>query len=116
MFMRLYLAIAFLLAATAARADDVTCDKAVTQNDLNICAEDDYKAADKALNDAWNGLDGAAKTKLRPEQRGWIAARDAKCKSVAAEAEGGSMYPLLYFGCMAERTKARTRQLRATFP
>lgn len=109
--MRSYALAALLFAATPALADDVKCDNATTQNDLNICAEDDYKAADKALNDAWNALPDATKARLRPEQRGWVSARDAKCKSVASEAEGGSMYPLLYFGCMAERAKARTREL-----
>lgn len=104
--------LALLLAPAAARADE-DCNNATNQNQLNACAEDNYNEADKALNEAWIALPDTAKAKLRQEQHGWIAARDAKCKAVAAEAEGGSMYPLLYFGCMAERTKARTRALEA---
>ena len=104
------LAAAVLLApAAAARADE--CDHATTQNELNTCAEDNWHAADKDLNDAWVALAEDLRAKLRPEQRDWIAARDRKCKATAAEAEGGSMYPLLYFGCMTEETKTRTRWL-----
>lgn len=102
---------AFLLAATTAQADD--CDHAATQNALNMCAEDNYKQADQDLNTAWAALPDDSKTRLRPGQRDWIAARDSKCKATAAEAEGGSMYPLLYFGCMTDETRARTRKLRA---
>ena len=110
--MRWRLATAFLLAATAARAD-IDCDNAKNQNELNTCAEDNYRAADKTMNELWAALDEATRIKLRPGQRAWIAARDVKCKATADEAEGGSMYPLLYFGCMTDQTRERTRWLRA---
>jgi uncharacterized protein YecT (DUF1311 family) len=112
--MRAVLAIVFSLACTPALAD--ACDRATTQNQLNTCAEDSYKQADSDLNDAWSALPEATRTKLRPEQRDWIAARDKKCKAAAAEAEGGSMYPLLYFGCLTDETKARAHTLRARMP
>ncbi len=108
------LAVVFALACTPASADD--CDHATTQNALNTCAEDNWHAADKDLNDAWGALGEDLRAKLRPEQRAWIAARDGKCKGAAAEAEGGSMYPLLYFGCMTDETRTRTRVLRARTP
>lgn len=104
------LAIVFMLAGTPALADD--CDRATNQNQLNTCAEDNYKQADSDLNQAWSALPDGTRTKLRPEQRDWIAARDKKCKDDAAEAEGGSMQPLLYFGCMTDETKKRTRWLQ----
>jgi uncharacterized protein YecT (DUF1311 family) len=109
--MRALLFAAALLVPVAARADE--CDRATTQNRLNTCAEDRYKQADKELNDTWRALPDATKTRFRQPQRDWIAARDAKCKSAAAEAEGGSMQPLLYFGCLADQTKERTRWLKA---
>jgi uncharacterized protein YecT (DUF1311 family) len=109
--MRAVLIALFLLAASPARADP--CDHAINQNELNTCAEDNYRAADKALNDTWAALDAPARAKLRPGQRAWIAERDRKCKATASEAEGGSMYPLLYFGCLTDWTKERTRWLRA---
>lgn len=109
--MRAVLTAFFLLAAAPALADE--CDHAVSQNQLNSCAEDNYKAADKALNDAWSDLPDAAKAKLRNAQRDWIAQRETHCKTTASEAEGGSMYPLLYFGCLADKAKDRTRWLKA---
>jgi len=110
--MRTLLTIALLLAAVPARADE-DCNKATNQNEINRCAEDNYTAADRALNEAWGRLPDGAKAKLRVEERDWISRRDAACKAEAAESEGGSMYPTLLFGCMAERTKARTRELRS---
>ena len=104
-------AAALLLLPAAAQADD--CDRATNQNRLNTCAEDRYKQADSELNDVWTALPGALKSKYRRQQRGWIAARDAKCRSAAAEAEGGSMQPLLYFDCLADQTRERTRWLKA---
>lgn len=109
--MRLFATIALLvLAATAARADD--CDKAVVQNDLNQCAQDRYDAADRALNDVWRALPDARKTALRGGERAWIARRDADCKEEAAENEGGSIYPMVYFGCMEKKTRDRADWLK----
>jgi uncharacterized protein YecT (DUF1311 family) len=110
--MRTVLTIALLLAAVPAYADE-DCNKATNQNEINRCAEDNYNAADRALNDAWGRLPDAVKTKLRGEERDWIARRDAACKAEAAESEGGSMYPTLLFSCMAEKTKARTKALQS---
>jgi uncharacterized protein YecT (DUF1311 family) len=109
--MRMLVAAMFALAAGAARADD--CDKAVVQNDINRCAQGRYDAADRELNGAWRALPDSTKTSLREEERDWIARRDAACKAEAAESEGGSMYPTLYFGCMEKKTRERTRVLRA---
>jgi uncharacterized protein YecT (DUF1311 family) len=111
-FMRTFLTIAVLLACAPAHADE-DCNKATNQNEINRCAQDNYNAADRALNDAWSRLPGDVKAKLRGEERDWIARRDAACKAEAAESEGGSIYPTLLFSCMAEKTKARTRDLHA---
>jgi uncharacterized protein YecT (DUF1311 family) len=110
--MRTFLTIALLLAAAPACADE-DCNKATNQNEINRCAEDNYNEADRTLNDVWGRLPDAAKAKLRAGERDWIARRDAACKAEAAESEGGSIYPTLLFSCMAEKTKARTRELRA---
>jgi uncharacterized protein YecT (DUF1311 family) len=106
---------ASLLACTPAFADE-DCNKATSQNEINRCAEDNYNAADRALNDAWTRLPDAVKSKLRGEERDWIARRDTACKAEASESEGGSMYPTLLFGCMAEKTTARIRALEAKKP
>ena len=113
--MRLFATTALLLlASTAAQAD--ACDKAVVQNDLNQCAQDRYDAADRALNEAWRALPDVKKTALRGEERAWIARRDAGCKEEAAENEGGSIYPMVYFGCMEKKTRERTKALKSSHP
>jgi uncharacterized protein YecT (DUF1311 family) len=112
--MRLFATTALLLASTAAQADE--CDKAAVQTDINRCTQARYEAADKELNDAWRALPQATRSSLLKDERDWIAERDAGCKSEAAESEGGSIYPTMYFGCMAEKTKARTRELRRRRP
>jgi uncharacterized protein YecT (DUF1311 family) len=113
--MRLFATIALLLlASTAARADD--CDKAVVQTDINRCAQARYETADKELNAAWRALPDVKKTSLRGEERAWIARRDADCKAEAAENEGGSIYPTVYFGCMEQKTRERMKALRSSHP
>ena len=111
---QLAIAALLLLAPAAARADE--CDKAVVQNDINRCAQDRYDAADRALNDAWRALPDATKASLREEERAWIARRDAQCKEEAAESEGGSIYPTLYYGCMETKTRERIRALKSSHP
>ena len=110
--MRTILAVALLLACTPACAGE-DCNKATNQNEINRCAEDNYNGADRALNDAWGRLPDAAKAKLRDEERAWIARRDGDCKAEAAESEGGSIYPTLYFGCLEKKTRERTVRLKS---
>lgn len=108
---------ALFFAYPPARADDATCDKATNQNELNACAQDNYAAADRTLNETYHSLtarlDAAGKARLISDERGWIARRDGECKAEAAQNEGGSIYPLVYFGCLTEKTKARTKELQA---
>ena len=106
--------LALLFAATAARADP--CDHATTQTELNVCAAENYRTADEALNETWTGLGRAAQARLRTGQRGWLADRETKCRSLAAEAKGGTIYPLLYFGCLTDWTRERVRWLKAHAP
>jgi uncharacterized protein YecT (DUF1311 family) len=119
--------LAMLAAAVPAAAeDDIDCNKALGQQDMNLCAEKDFEAADAELNTVWkearktakamdaeqrDELKGADKA-LLAAQRGWIAYRDAQCELAGFEARGGSMEPMLVSGCMAELTRARTRQLK----
>lgn len=98
--------------ATEPRID---CKNAMAQQDMNICADRDFQAADRALNAAYRkltaGLDAHEKELLVAAQRAWIAFRDKECTYYASQSEGGSIYPLLYSGCLRELTNARTRQI-----
>lgn len=101
-----------LLAAPAVAGE---CDNAQDQNTMNRCAADAYGRADAVLNKTYKsvmaGLDDHSKDLLRASQREWVKFRDAECTYLNAANEGGSIYPLVYNGCLTDLTKARTKQL-----
>jgi len=108
-------------------APNVDCGNAMTQLDMNICAQRDHATADTALNAQYaltrkamadidagleSNLQGAAKG-LLAAQRAWIAYRDAECETEGFQARGGSMEPMLVSGCLAQLTIKRTAELKA---
>ncbi|MFP5076905.1 lysozyme inhibitor LprI family protein [Rhizobium sp. YIM 134829] len=121
-----------LLPASAGAQDApaVACSEAVTQADMTICARQDYGEADQALNTAYRnamtraiamdkdladlgeGMTGAAEA-LRAAQRAWIPYRDGQCALVGFSARGGSMEPMLVAQCLADLSRARTKELDA---
>jgi uncharacterized protein YecT (DUF1311 family) len=120
-------AFALPLLLLAAQPRDVNCDEAVTQADMNECAAREFIAADVDLNAAWGeflqyareidaepppGDDRpGAEARMRRAQRAWVTFRDEHCAVAGYEARGGSMESMVYDGCRAELTRARTRQL-----
>jgi uncharacterized protein YecT (DUF1311 family) len=88
-----------------------------SQNGLNRCAEDAYKKADEALNAAYKQAmqrlkdDQDTAKLLIAAQKSWIAFRDAECTFANAANAGGSIYPMVYAGCLSRLTKARTAAL-----
>ncbi len=92
-------ALSLLLCCTAsanAQQPEPDCRKAVTQMDLNICADQDYRAADAELNKTYRlavaamqatdkelgDIDAAyagALEALKKAQRAWIGYRDGQC-------------------------------------
>lgn len=101
----------------------------MTQMDLNICADQDYRAADAELNKTYRlavaamqatdkelgDIDAAyagALEALKKAQRAWIGYRDGQCELAGFEAGGGSMEPMLVSGCLAELTRKRTAELK----
>jgi uncharacterized protein YecT (DUF1311 family) len=116
MIRSLFLALPLVL--VAASAADIDCNNAMDQNSMNMCADKDYQAADKKLNDVYGKLataldDAGYKAKLKTAQRAWIQFRDTECTFEVAENEGGSIYPLVYSGCLTRVTGARTNELQA---
>ncbi|CCE96859.1 hypothetical protein SFHH103_02364 [Sinorhizobium fredii HH103] len=112
-----------------AQEPEVDCQKAETQRDLNMCADQEYQAADADLNKAYRkaiaamqetdkelgGIDAAyvgAVEALKKAQRAWIGYRDGQCELAGFEARGGSMEPMLVSGCLAELTRKRTAELK----
>ena len=126
---RLLLA-ALCLAPTPLLAQDapeVDCANAMSQMEMTACAEQDWNAADEALNAAWapamarmraldedqpENLKGAADA-LREAQRAWVGYRDLACTAEGYQYRGGSMEPMVIYACRARLTEARTEELEA---
>jgi len=114
--------IALLIAAADVQsADDpleIACLKEnESQQGMNQCAGDAYERADKALNAEWVKVvanykgEAPAEKLMLDSQRAWLKYRDAHCELAAYENLGGSIWPLINSGCLAELTRERTREL-----
>ena len=115
--------LALLLAAAAPQAppDDPlenACYEAdQSQQGMNHCAGDAYERADKSLNAPWAKVvaaykgDKGAEKLLLDAQRAWLKYRDAHCQASAYDSLGGSIWPLLNSGCLADLTRKRTQEL-----
>ncbi len=112
---RFLLALSGLLISSAVLADD--CEKAQTQLELNQCYDALYKKDDLALNQTYKKVLSIAsaeqKDLLKQAQLAWIKVRDADCKFVSSGTEGGSVSPMIYSQCLADRTKERTAFLES---
>lgn len=118
--------IALICLAAPAHAQAIDCSKAMAQQDLNICAEEEWQVADADLNIAYRevmaefqALDAdlpphlqGAEEALRTAQRAWITYRDAHCTTEGFQMRGGSAEALVVYGCLREMTIDRTEELR----
>lgn len=112
-----------------AQDEEVDCENAMAQSEMNFCANKDYEAADKDLNTVYRTTVAAMKNTdtelgeidenyvgavdaLKKAQRAWIDYRDGQCELAGFEARGGSMEPMLVSGCLADLTKRRTAELK----
>ena len=82
------------------------------QLSMNICAFRDFIAADlemqTVLSSKLSMLPKRCHSTIEKRQARWEEARDLRCnKEADAEAEGGSMRPMIYSGCRTEATMAR---------
>jgi uncharacterized protein YecT (DUF1311 family) len=121
-----WLSLVFLLAASGVVAQERTdCSQAMTQLEMNECAEIDFELADKELNRIYNAvLDGHTREegfvkRLRAAQRAWTAFRDAELEAAFFCESGnyrdcfGSMAPMSFSVLKAKMTRDRTEQLRS---
>lgn len=109
----LYLAF-FSLMPYAFAAD---CDKAETQLELNQCTSELYKEADKKLNQVYQEVLKRTSEKqtnlLKNSQNLWIKYRNIDCKFQSFKSQGGSVYPMVMISCLIQKTKDRTKELKA---
>ena len=119
MWWRFLGAVAVTLAAAslpgAARA--VNCGDTASQSEMNICADNEYRAADAELNRVYRRyskvLEAHERALLVEAERAWVRFRDKDCTAETAESEGGSMHPLVYSGCLTRMTRTRTKELES---
>jgi uncharacterized protein YecT (DUF1311 family) len=107
----------FLAGTSIARAQE--CDRSDdSQQMMNICASEDYQAADAKLNAAYQNLIGSedveGKRLLQAAQRAWIAFRDAECAHATAASQGGSIHAMEVSQCLTKLTNERIQQLAAS--
>ncbi len=121
MIRKLFIGLAFA-GPVAAAAQDVTCEDAMTQRDMNRCAYEAWMSADAALNEtyAWameraKSMSDATAEALRTAQRAWIPYRDAACEAEGIIYEGGTIQPLILFTCKEHLTRQRTEEMRAVY-
>ncbi len=112
------IAILLVLTSPAARADECL-DKADTQVEMNDCAGKALKAADAALNKAYQeilkrlGDDADAKKLLVGAEKAWLAFRDAECAFSSSSSVGGSIHPMIFAECLTVMTERRVADLTA---
>lgn len=90
---------------------------AQTQIEMNEQAYNVFMKADKELNAVYKQvmsvLSEAEKATLKSAQKKWIKMKEASCEKESREYEGGSMAPMIFHNCLEEKTKKRTKELRA---
>lgn len=106
-----------LAGASVVRAQE--CDRSDdSQQMMNICAGEDYQAADARLNEAYQALissdDADGKRLLQAAQRAWISFRDAECAHTTAASAGGSIHAMEVSQCLTRLTNERIKQLAAS--
>ncbi|WNZ47691.1 lysozyme inhibitor LprI family protein [Leptolyngbya boryana CZ1] len=94
----------------------VDCKNQQTQFDMNFCANQQARAADRKLNQAYQKLIRSYKgsrreSQLVAAQQAWIKFRDTNCTFTSAAYEGGSIQPMVYSNCIEKMTNDRTKQL-----
>jgi len=90
---------------------------AVTQYDMDMCAGQDFKKADDALNALYRKMlpryNATDQGLLKDAERKWVAWRDAECAFDTNLSMGGTMHPMVETMCQTEMTKARVKELEA---
>lgn len=114
---RIFLTACLVILASAAHAED--CDRSDdSQQMMNICANEDFSAADAKLNATYQNLISASDANtgqlLQSAQRAWIVFRDAECEYTTAGSEDGSIHPMEVSECLTRLTNDRIAQLTAT--
>ncbi|MBE9185810.1 DUF1311 domain-containing protein [Microcoleus sp. LEGE 07076] len=116
----LLLSAGFLLPTKASNiplqiAQQPNCKSPQTTLDMNMCASQEFKAADTKLNQVYQQLraklSSKKKQRLTVAQRTWIEFRDKTCDYEAGKFEGGTLAASTYVYCRARVTQQRIKDL-----
>lgn len=96
------------------------CKKSRTQIEINACTKLSAASADKKLNQVYQQLraqieDLQQKKLLINAQLAWIKFRDANCEFEKSRFAGGTIAPSIYFSCIEQVTKQRTKELEEDY-
>jgi len=120
--MKIFYALAFVLIATSARAQDSVCHNDGSGRDAAICTRQAADVADANLNAAYqnelNQLSGSdnmarARASLVDSERAWIKFRDTDCAVQDHIFEKGSMRGAMVEQCLKDLTERRTKELQS---
>lgn len=113
------IALCFIFAptGTAQHGKQDPCANATTTVEIDECVGKEYKKVDAELNRVYKQLmakfeDEGAKTALKTAQQAWLKYRDLNCEFESYENKGGTIYPIVYTGCLSAMTVTRTKELR----
>ena len=104
--------------ASPAAAVPPKCNDQSNQMELDVCADQEFKAADTALNRSYSEIqkrladDADGKKRLTVAQKAWIGFRDAECDFQTFNSKDGSIYPMIVSECLTAMTKKRTEELK----
>lgn len=113
-----------LFTSSSLFANEIQCKEDGNQMELNQCAYDAFKKADKELNKIYNEVRTKHKGEklylknLKTSQKLWLKFLDTELDTIYSCNEEhkricfGSMYPLLYNGSKTQLTLDRTAQLK----
>lgn len=122
----LLLAAALSLPPTFARAEDadlVRCLNSQTGSEQKLCTQALFQSALEEMKATYavvlqkaasGSADGSAAAAIAASQRAWEIYRDAECRDVVGHG-GGSGRMVWVFGCLAEKTRERIRELNTPF-
>lgn len=93
----------------------IDCNNPRGTPEINYCAEESYKAADRRLNQVYQQLtskvSGEEKRQLIAAQRAWIGFRDRNCIFENYNSQNGTGYLAYFNECLERMTKQRTADL-----
>jgi uncharacterized protein YecT (DUF1311 family) len=113
------IALCFILAPSGAaqQGKQNPCANAATTVEIDECVGKEYQKVDAELNRVYKQLmakleDEGEKAALKTAQQAWIKYRDLNCEFESYENKGGTIYPIVYTGCLSAMTATRTKELR----